>query len=812
MQNSLRSIDKWGQSVQKLGRNLSVAVTAPVILAGVAAKNMASDYEESVNKVDTAFKTASPAVREFAKTTLEANGIAEASALDMAANFGDMSTSMGLPVSAAAKMSTSLVALAGDLASFKNIGIDQANTALNGIFSGETESLKMLGIVLTEANLQQYAYSQGIKTKVKDLDQASKVQLRYNYILSVTKNAQGDFARTQAGAANQDRIFSESLKQIGQQIGSIILPLYTKMVTAVNGWLKSFSNLSEETKKVIVVVAGVAAAIGPLLFGIGAVASTVPLLAKGFLLFSGALVTIAPLMLAAVAYGTAMYGVYALLGGNATKAAGATAELAKVTNDLNDAVAQGNKNATEEIGKLDKLYATAINVKASTQERKAAVDELQTLYPAYFKNIDTEAFKNGTAKVSYDKLRDAIFNKARASAIDAKLQENANARVDKELKLRERLEIAEKRYQDLKAKGSKAGSVSTTGEAVDFAVVKTAKEAIDEARKFYEIRKQDLKEFYDINKKEDTFLLSAKEEYYAKTGKLQENEIAKAKAAAAEIAKANEFTSGKSTDPVKRPDVESVINLDAALGSVDEYDVRIAKMKEFAKAFNIEPEKLIKTAETTEEMAARMTAAVAASTVALNSHQKEMLANATSFNEQFSSVWQNTIGGFAENFGALIGQFASGGASLSNIGNLFLTTLADMAIQVGKIAISVGIAVLGIKKALQSLNPIVAIAAGVALIALGTIAKSSLADASGGNTQKFANGGIVGGSSYYGDKILARVNSGEMIANTDQQRKIYNSMNAAGGGIVTIIPELKIKGSDVIVVFNRAMDRKNRIG
>lgn len=813
MQNSLRSIDKWGQKLQSVGRNLSVAVTLPVIAAGVAAKNLASDYQESVNKVDVAFKTASPTVREFAKTTLEANGIAEGTALDMAAAFGDMATSMDLPVNAAAKMSTSLVALAGDLSSFKNIGIDQANTALTAIFTGETESLKKLGIVMTEANLQNYAYKEGIKVKVNAMDQASKVQLRYNYILSVTKNAQGDFLRTQTDAANQDRIFSEGLKQIGQQLGSIILPLYTKMVTAINGGIKSFSNLSEETKTVIVVVAGLAAAIGPLLFGIGALMSAVPLVTAGFAAFSAAMVTIAPVLAVVIAYSTAMYGVYALLGGNATKAAGATAELAKVTNDLNTAVAQGNKNATEEIGKLDKLFATVNNVKASTEERKEAVQELQTLYPAYFKNLDTEAIKNGTAKDSYNQLRDAIFNKARAVAIDTKIQENANARVDKELELREKVEKAEARYQELRKKGDKAATISTTGEAVDFATQKTGAEVIADAKTYYEASKKSLESFYAVAKKEDSFLLSAKEQYYAKTGKLQENEVAKAKAAAAEIAKANEFNSNKEGKAVKRPDIEGVVNLDAALGSVDEYDARIDKMKEFAKALEIEPKTLIKTAETVEKMSERMSKAVAASTVAIDSHQKEMLANATTFNEQFNQVWLSTLENFAGGFGELIGQFAAGGASLAGVGNIFLTSLADMAIQVGKIAISVGIGVLGIKKALQSLNPIVAIAAGVALIALGTIAKSSLANAAGGgDVPKFANGGIVGGTSYYGDKILARVNSGEMIANSDQQRKIFNSMNASGGGVVTIIPELKIKGSDMIVMFNRANDRKNRIG
>lgn len=837
MQNSLRSIDKWGQKLQSVGRNLSVAVTAPVLLAGVAAKNMATDYEESVNKVDTAFKTASPAVKEFAKTTLEANGIAEATALDMSANFGDMATSMGLPVTAAAKMSTSLVALAGDLASFKNIGIEQANTALNGIFTGETESLKMLGVVMTEANLQQFAYSQGIKGKIKDLDQASKVQLRYNYILSVTKNAQGDFTRTQAGAANQDRIFSEGLKQIGQQLGSIILPLYTKMVTAINGSIKSFSNLSEETKTVIVVVAGLAAAIGPLLFGIGALMSAVPLVTAGFAAFSAAMVTIAPILGVVIAYSTAMYGVYALLGGNATKAAGATAELAKVTNDLNMAVAQGNKNATEEIGKLDKLFATVNNVKASTEERKEAVLELQTLYPAYFKNLDTEAIKNGTAKDSYNQLRDAIFNKARAVAIDTKIQENANARVDKELELREKVEKAESRYQELRKKGDKAATISTTGEAVDFATQKTGAEVIAEAKTYYEASKKSLEAFYAVAKKEDSFLLSAKEQYYAKTGKLQENEVAKAKAAAAEIAKANEFNSNKDVKVVNPGTIAFYENQITAL---KKQQSEVALTSQTYKKYGDDIEAVQKKIDKISNEKKDFTFAFKDDFSFENTIDNKITApdlSKTDFSKGIQEAGYNVADltskmEFLEEVGNLVSAslsstFSQLGSSIVQSMGLassgfegFAAKIIETGIQLISMLVQQAVKNIAIRQAESVSNAVAGATASGAATGPGAIFTTPgfIATAIAGvlaafaSIPKFETGGIVGGTSFYGDKILARVNSGEMIANTDQQRKIFNSMNASGGGIVTIIPELKIKGSDMIVMFNRANDRKNRIG
>jgi hypothetical protein len=282
MQSALREIDKFGQKMQSVGRGMSAAITAPILLAGGASIKLASDVEESTNKVNVAFGNSAKSVQDFSKTTLDSYGIASGTALEMASLFGDMATSMGLPQAAAAKMSTSLVGLAGDLSSFKNIGIEQAQTALAGIFTGETESLKKLGIVMTEAALQEYAYAQGIRTKVADMGQAEKVQLRYNYVLEKTKNAQGDFERTGGGAANQMRIFQEVLKELGASLGAVILPAFTKIITTVNGWLKSFNNLSEGTKTTIVVVAGLAAAIGPLLVVVGALASAIPAIVAGF--------------------------------------------------------------------------------------------------------------------------------------------------------------------------------------------------------------------------------------------------------------------------------------------------------------------------------------------------------------------------------------------------------------------------------------------------------------------------------------------------------------------------------------------------
>ena len=227
---------------------------------------MASDFEESLNKTRVAFGDSSAEVEAFAKTTLTNFGLAESSALDMASMFGDMATSMGLTQQQAGGMATSLVGLAGDLASFKNIGIEQAQTALAGIFTGETESLKKLGIVMTEANLKQFGYN-------KNMSQAEKIGIRYKAIIEATKNAQGDYLRTSDGVANSTRTLTESVKELSTDFGTMLLPIASKLIAKGQELVNFFRNLSAEQKETIVQVAGVVAVVGPSLVVFGKLVS-----------------------------------------------------------------------------------------------------------------------------------------------------------------------------------------------------------------------------------------------------------------------------------------------------------------------------------------------------------------------------------------------------------------------------------------------------------------------------------------------------------------------------------------------------------
>jgi hypothetical protein len=281
---SQEKLTKFGEGMANVGSKMSMFVTLPILAAAGASFKLASDMEETTNKINVAFGTSAEQVMQWSQTSIESMGLASQSALDAAALFGDMATSMGFSQDKAADMSINLTQLGADLSSFKNIPIEQAMNALNGVFTGETESMKMLGVVMTETNLEAFALSQGIEKNVADMTQAEKISLRYAYVLDATKNAQGDFARTSEGAANQMRMFQENLKELGVQFGQIILPFITKMINGLNGMLQGFGNLSPGVKKLIIGFAAFLAVLGPLLLIGGKILIFLPMLKAGFMM------------------------------------------------------------------------------------------------------------------------------------------------------------------------------------------------------------------------------------------------------------------------------------------------------------------------------------------------------------------------------------------------------------------------------------------------------------------------------------------------------------------------------------------------
>lgn len=259
------------KNLSKLGNKLTLGLTVPLAAGAAAALNYASDLEETLSKVDVVFGGNADSIKNWASTAVEQMGLAEETAMSAAATYGNMATGMGLTANQGAEMAKSLTQLSADLASFNNTSQETAQIALNSIFTGETETLKQYGIVMTETNLEQFAMQQGLEKNIKQMSQAEKVQLRYNYVLANTTNAQGDFARTSDSVANQTRMAKEQLKQAAAALGQNLVPAAASALKVLNNILSGFQELNPAQQKMILGIAGIAAAAGPVIkLGTGA--------------------------------------------------------------------------------------------------------------------------------------------------------------------------------------------------------------------------------------------------------------------------------------------------------------------------------------------------------------------------------------------------------------------------------------------------------------------------------------------------------------------------------------------------------------
>lgn len=449
------TLSQVSSALDSVGKNLTLGVTAPLVAAGTASFKMASDMEEAINKVDVSFGDAAESVHAFSNETLTTYGIAKSTALDMAGYFGDMATSMGFSQEQAAEMSKQLVGLAGDLASFKNISLSEAQTALAAIFTGETESLKQLGIVMTETNLDAYAMAKGIETSTQSMDQAQKTALRMQYVLDNTKNAQGDFARTSDSSANQLRILTESLKELAAIAGQELIPIITPIIQKLNSIIQSIGQLDEGTKEIITKVAVFAASFGPLLSVSGKMTGVVTTLITAYksLKTAQAAATAGQTALNAAMSANPAGAIAAAVGvlisvlGSLAITSALTSEsvesLSDAVDDVNqsysDFVSQSEENVREQEAELaiverllpryeelnDKVDKTA----AEKQELAGIVEKINEALPGSIELIDKETalYKGSTEEIN--KNIEARKNEIKAIAAKEQAQKAASAQL-----------------------------------------------------------------------------------------------------------------------------------------------------------------------------------------------------------------------------------------------------------------------------------------------------------------------------------------------------------------------------------------------
>lgn len=251
-----KSTDAFSRLAKAIGLVMIARKALDTIKTGI---DYASDLAEVQNVVDVTFGSATEAINSWSKECLAAYGMNEVSAKRYAGTIGAMLKSSGLAGDAIVDMSKDMVGLAGDMASFYNLDLETAFEKIRSGISGETEPLKQLGINMSVANLEAYALSQGITTAYNEMSQAEQVMLRYNYLMSTTADAQGDFARTQDSYANQTRLLSESWLEFTGIMAEQLLPVLTTIVS----WLNNIvAFLTENADMVSAVLVGLTTTVG----------------------------------------------------------------------------------------------------------------------------------------------------------------------------------------------------------------------------------------------------------------------------------------------------------------------------------------------------------------------------------------------------------------------------------------------------------------------------------------------------------------------------------------------------------------------
>ncbi|RHC12592.1 hypothetical protein [Lachnospira eligens] len=204
-----------------------------------------SNVTEVQNVVDTAFKDLSGQADQWASNAMTNFGLSELSAKKYMGVFGQMSNAMGITGQAALDMAEDVTGLTGDVASFYNLGTDEAYTKLKSIWTGETETLKDLGVVMTQTNLDQYALNNGFGKTTAKMTEQEKVMLRYQYVTSALSNATGDFVKTQDSWANQTRILSLRFEQLKASLGKGFIALFTPILRGLNNVLAGLQKVAD---------------------------------------------------------------------------------------------------------------------------------------------------------------------------------------------------------------------------------------------------------------------------------------------------------------------------------------------------------------------------------------------------------------------------------------------------------------------------------------------------------------------------------------------------------------------------------------
>lgn len=249
------------EGISSMAKKAGVAFAAAfgvkkIVDFGKQCLELGSDLAEVQNVVDVTFPGMTAQVDKFAKSATQSFGLSETMAKQYTGTFGAMAKAFGFTEQQAYDMGSTLTGLAGDVASFYNLSQDEAYTKLKSVFTGETESLKDLGVVMTQTALDSYALANGFGKTTSAMTETEKVALRYRFVQDQLSAAQGDFLRTSDSWANQVKILKLQMQSFMATIGQGLINLFTPVIKVINIVLGKLATLANAFKSFTELITG----------------------------------------------------------------------------------------------------------------------------------------------------------------------------------------------------------------------------------------------------------------------------------------------------------------------------------------------------------------------------------------------------------------------------------------------------------------------------------------------------------------------------------------------------------------------------
>jgi hypothetical protein len=723
--------------MQGLGKSLSASLTLPLLGIGVASVKVFADIEKLQKGLESVMGSSEAAAAEFEllKEVAKLPGLGLEEAVSGSVNL----QAAGFSADQARK---TLLAFGNALATVGKGAreldlVNLALTQLNNKSGGFGQDLRQL----TE-QLPQLRKSLKEAFGTADTDEISRSGISGAEVVQRLTAEFEKLPKVTGGINNAFENFSDSLKitlaGIGEEISEAfnLEEVFAAVAETLQSMIESFKALDPNIKKTILVFAGIAAAIGPVLLAVGALVQFLPVLLSGFAVLSG------PIGLVV---------------------AGITAIIALIVYNWKDV----KKALIDTANYWIDLYNESMIFRASVE---AVILTFKLLWGGVKLVVDLliDGFKNAGRIIT------SVFGTI-GDLIKAVLTGNF------------------KEIPKIFANGMKQFAISTN---------QSLQDAGRDFNKFTKNAKSDI-----ANSLQNVFL--------GKRKKIENIDVTEVQSKVEDAVVDGFAAAGKriKIDDLKAPTVQGTSgNTNSA------FDAEIAKIQEFIQTVATTPQQIAIAKKAIEKLEFQKALALDPTSLIVVPDPDELakgLQKSIDVYQGFQTTMVDigkliaeTVQQFKENlavgFGEMIGQLATGAIGVEGLFKGLLGIVGDFMVQLGKSLIAVGIASEAFKKAL--LQGPLAIAAGIALVALGTVFKSIMTKGPSG-TPAFADGGIVGGNSYYGDKILARLNSGELVANRDQQKALWGMINpsvTASDVALNIAGGFEIEGSKLRLVLDRA--------